>query len=148
MHDNIFVNESRVESLKKRAKRCNCKFCGSKLEVRRIIFSDYEDARFEIFCPECDRIEYGVEPEIYQSAVYLVDTLKFNHYAELSQNEQTRKMNIAKVCEIMAWVCKTLGFLSADGFKAAVNMDQVLLGENLILTDSELEDLKKYSHER
>lgn len=59
--------------LKKRTKRCVCKYCGGKLKLRRIIFSEYEDARIEIFCSQCDRIEFGVEPEISRSAEYFVE---------------------------------------------------------------------------
>ena len=132
------MKKDRIETLKGRMNRCNCKYCGSHLEIRRIIFSEFEDARVELFCPECDRIEYGVEPELYRSAAYFVDTLKFNHFPELSQNEQTRKMNIAKVCDIMTWVCKNLGFVSENGFKVPIEMNQVLLGENLTITEEEL----------
>ena len=139
MSDNVYMEKKRIDTLKGRVERCCCKQCGSKLELRRIVFSDFEEARIEVFCPECDRIEYGVEPEIYESATYFVDTLKFNHYPDLSQNEQTRKMNIAKVCDIMTWVCKNLGFLSENGFDVPVNMTKELLGESLILTDDELD---------
>lgn len=135
------MQEERVTSLKGRMKRCCCKFCGSKLELRRIVFSDFEEARIELFCPECDRIEYGVEPEIYQSAVYFVDTFRFNHYPELNQNEQTRKLNIAKICDIMSWGCKNLGFAEDDGFVVPVNMKAALLGETLILSEHELNEI-------
>lgn len=141
MSENIYLKQDRIKSLKGRMERCRCKFCGSPLELRRIVFSDYEDARIELFCPECDRIEYGVEPEIYQSAKYFVDTFQFNHFPELSQNEQTHKMNIAKVCDIMSWVCKNLGFAGEDGFVVPVNMQKALLGETLVLSESELNRL-------
>ena len=95
--------KSRLEIMKARAKRCVCKYCGGKLELRRIAFSDYGEARSELYCPVCQRIEFGTEPEIYQGATYFVDNLEFNHYPGLDDNEKTRRMNIAKVCEIMAW---------------------------------------------
>ena len=129
----------RVDVLKQRAGRCCCKFCGGKLVVRRIIFSEDEDARIELFCSQCDRIEYGVEPEIYQNAVHFVDCLKFNHYPDLDENEQTRRMNIAKVCEIMAWENKNLGFLNQDGFQVPLNMNENMLGECIVLTDKDLD---------
>lgn len=44
MHELYFGN-SRVEILKKRAERCRCKYCGRELRLKRITFSDYEDAR-------------------------------------------------------------------------------------------------------
>ena len=72
--------EDRVESLKKRTKRCVCKYCGSKLELRKIIYGDIENARVEIFCSECNRIEYGVEEEVYRVAKYFVEDMDFNAY--------------------------------------------------------------------
>ena len=101
--DFSFQAQGRVEMLKGRAKRCVCKYCGGRLRLKRIIFSDHEDARVEIYCDNCERIEYGVEQEIYQSARYFVDELKFNCYPNQDANESTRRMTIAKVCEIMAW---------------------------------------------
>ena len=139
MRDSVYKNKNRLLDLKERSARCKCKFCGSALELRRIVFSDFEEARIELFCPECDRIEYGVEPEIYQGAEYFVDALKFNHYPELSQNEQTRKMNIAKVCEIMNWMCRNFGFTSEHGFAVPISVNNTLLGEALVLTDDELD---------
>lgn len=141
MAENIYMKKNRVEALKYRAEHCCCKYCGSPLELRRIVFSDFEDARIELFCTSCDRIEYGVEEEIYQSASYFVDTLKFNHFPELSQNEQTRKMNIAKVCDIMSWMCQNLGFANEHGFQVPIKMNRAILGETLILTEEELNEL-------
>ena len=105
-----YQSASRLEMLRQRVQRCVCKFCGQGLYLRRIIFSDYEDARVEIFCEHCGRIEFGVEREIYASARYFVEEMGFNYYPELDDNEQTRQMNIAKVCEIMAWENQNLGF--------------------------------------
>ena len=59
-----FKSEARLDMLKERTKRCVCKFCGNKLRLKRIIFSSYEEVRVEIFCEKCNRIEFGVEPEI------------------------------------------------------------------------------------
>lgn len=69
-----FQSKKRLDVLKKRAKRCVCKYCGGELKLRRIIFSSFEDARVEIFCKDCERIEYGVEPQIYQSAKFFVES--------------------------------------------------------------------------
>ena len=131
--------QSRMSELLERTKRCCCRYCGGALEVRRIIFSDYEAAKIEIFCTQCDRIEYGVEPEIYQCAQYFVDDLDFDHYPELDRNEKTRKMNIAKAADIMTWCVKNLGFLDSGGFKAPLNMVENLLGQALIVNDNELD---------
>lgn len=137
-----FTDKDRVKKLKDRAKRCVCKYCGAHLEIRRIIFSEYEDARVEIFCPECDRIEFGVEPEIYQSARNFVEELEFNCFPDFDENEQTKKMSIAKVCEIMAWENRQMGFLSEDGFNVPVSMNQNIIGETLIIDEDQLVQLE------
>ena len=135
---NAYLDESRIQMLKKRSNRCVCRFCGEPLEIRKIIFCDYEEARLEIFCSHCDRIEFGVEPEIYISAKYFVDTMEFNYFNQLEENEQTRKMTIAKVCDIMAWENKTLGFLNNDGFIVPLSIDLETVGEVLTFTDKDL----------
>lgn len=135
---NRYQAEGRVEELKGRAKRCCCKYCGGKLELRRIIFSDDEDARIELFCSQCDRIEYGVEPEIYNNAVQFVDRLKFNIYADLDDNEKTRRMNIAKVCEIMAWGDKNLGILDGNGFNVPVKNCAEVSDDSVVFTKAML----------
>ena len=136
--DFSFQAQGRVEMLKGWAKRCVCKYCGGRLRLKRIIFSDHEDARVEIYCDNCERIEYGVEQEIYQSARYFVDELKFNCYPNQDANESTRRMTIAKVCEIMAWENKNLGLLDRDGFRVPLEVNGNILGECIILTDEDL----------
>lgn len=131
---------SRIETLKERTKRCVCKYCGEPLRLRRIIFSDFEEARVEIFCDNCDMIEYGVEPEIYRNAKYFVEVLGFNCYPYFDENERTKRMNIAKVCEIMTWGDKNLGILSDDGFQVPIKIDHSMIGEMLFLTDQELDE--------
>ena len=131
-------NETRVEELKRRAKRCRCKYCGNHLDLRRIVYGEVEDARVELFCKHCDRIEYGVEEEIYLAAEYFVDEIGFNAYGDLDDNEKTRGMNVAKVCEIIAWGYKNLGHLDRNGFTVPVNVDKTLIGERLILDDADL----------
>ena len=136
--DFSFQAQGRVDMLKGRAKRCVCKYCGGRLRLKRIIFSDHEDARVEIYCDNCERIEYGVEQEIYQSARYFVGELKFNCYPNQDANESTRRMTIAKVCEIMAWENKNLGLLDRDGFRVPLEVNGNILGECIILTDEDL----------
>lgn len=133
-----FKSERRLDALKKRARRCRCKYCGGKLELRRIIFSDYEDARIEIFCSSCDRIEFGVEPEVYESARYFVDNSNFNCYPDLDENEKTRQMTTAKVCEIMDWQNKNLGFADENGFKVPLEIDENVVGECVVFSDADL----------
>ena len=136
--DFSFQAAGRVEMLKGRAKRCVCKYCGGRLRIKRIIFSEHEDARVEIYCDSCQRIEYGVEQEIYQSARYFVDELKFNCYPNQDDNASTRRMTIAKVCEIMAWENKNLGLLDRDGFRVPLEVNGNILGECIILSDEDL----------
>ena len=131
--------KSRIEELKARTKRCCCKYCGGELEVKRIIYSEYENARIEIFCKNCERVEYGVEKEIYQSAEFFVEEMAFNHYPDLDDNQRRKQMNIAKVCEIMAWENRNMGFLDTDGFTVPVKMNPDVIGNCIVLDDAALE---------
>lgn len=135
-----FHSQKRFEMLKKRTKRCVCKYCGGRLKLRRIIFSEFEDARVEIFCSECNRIEFGVEKEIYQSAKFFVTNSKFNLYPDLDESVQTRQMTVSKICEIMAWENQNLGWLDADGFTVPLSMNENFLGECITLTDEDLQE--------
>jgi len=130
--------EKRIDMLKKRTKRCVCKYCGGRLKLRRIIFSDYEDARIEIFCNSCDRIEFGVECEIYASAKFFVENTNFNCYPDLDNNERTQQMTIAKVCEIMAWQDQNLGLMNTEGFIVPITINENFVGECITLTDEDL----------
>lgn len=51
-----------------------------------------------------------MEKEIYQSAEFFVEEMAFNHYPDLDDNQRRKQMNIAKVCEIMAWENRNMGF--------------------------------------
>lgn len=130
--------ESRISMLKERTNRCVCKYCGSPLELRRIIFHDIEEARVDIFCSECDRIEFGVEPEIYMSACNFFDNLEFDYYMNFDNNEKKREMNIAKVSEIMSWCCKNLGILNHNGFTISLDMLQYDKAECLVLSSEQI----------
>lgn len=103
------------DELKKRAERCCCKQCGGKLEIRLITYDQYGGAGEELFCPNCQRIEYGTEVEIYQAAEEMVDQMGFNYFPELEENERSRRLNIAKVCEILAWFCKKKNLINDQG---------------------------------
>ena len=133
--------KGRTEMLKARTKRCVCKYCGSRLRLKQLIFSEHDEARIEIFCKNCDRIEFGVEQEIYESAKYFVEQTEFNYYADLDDTEKTKRMNIAKVCEIMAWQDKMLGFLDKDGFAVPVQKT-AYMGECMLLSDTDLEEIE------
>lgn len=107
----------RSDDMKVREKRCCCKHCGGPLEIRVIIFNKYGGAGAELFCPSCEKIEFGTEPEIYQAAKTFVDELGFNHFNDLEENDRTYKLNIAKVCDILSWGCKNWGILGKKGMK-------------------------------
>lgn len=130
----------RIDLLRQRVKRCVCKYCGRKLQLRQIMFTNFEDARTEIFCSECDRIEFGVEKEIYNSAKFFVENSRFNCYPDLDDSENTKQMTIAKVCEIMAWENQNLGFLNSDGFTVPIHANENFIGECVTLSDDDLAD--------
>lgn len=130
-----------MQELKARVNRCKCSYCGSELILRRISYGNAEEGRLDIFCPSCNRIEYGVEPEIYQIAKYYVDEIGFDYYGELDVSILKDRMNMAKVCEIMQWCCKNLGLVDREGFLAEVNMDEALNGQDLLLSESFLNQI-------
>lgn len=132
-------NESlQVQALRTRVNRCKCSYCGSELILRRISYGNAEEGRLDLFCPSCNRIEYGVEPEIYQIAKYYIDEIGFDYYAELDESIRKTRMNMAKVCEMMQWCCKNLGLLNQDGFTTEVQMEAMRTGQDLLLRESYL----------
>lgn len=135
----LYWKESRVETLKARKKRCICKYCGGPLMIKRIMFSDIKDARIELYCDNCERIEYGIEPEIYQSACNFVDNLDVDFYSEVDSNGNKRQMNIAKVCEIMAWGYRNTGLLNADGFTVELKMNNDVWEECMVLENDQVD---------
>ena len=130
--------DDRLQELRGRVKRCCCTYCGGELVLRRITTGREDTGRVEIFCPNCDRIEFGAEKEIYQVAKYYTNTLKFDYYPELDDSERKRRMNCAKACEIIHWGCKNLGLLNQDGFTTALEIDTSVMGEDIILTADKL----------
>ena len=130
--------ESRTEMLQKRSERCVCKYCGGKLRIKSISFNEIVDGRTELYCDKCGRIEYGVEPEIYQNAKFYVEEFDYNCYPDLDYTEATKQMSIARVAEIMDWLTTNLGIVNADGFSVPIKMDKNRVSECLHLTDSDL----------
>lgn len=137
-----FYSKKRLDVLKKRTKRCVCKYCGGELKLKRIIFSSFEDARVEIFCKDCERIEYGVEPQIYQSAKFFVENTKFNCFPDLDDNDRTKQMTISKVCEIMSWQDKNFGILNENGFTIPLDFKENIVGECVTFTEDDLDDIE------
>ena len=80
-----------------------CKMCGSKLEVRMIIHNQYGGQGVDLYCPNCNRIEFGISPEIYKMASLFQEKFEFNYYTDMEENEQNRRLNIGKLCEIIQW---------------------------------------------
>lgn len=138
-----YHSKGRIKMLKERTTRCVCKYCGNRLRLKQLNFSDVDEARVEIFCNNCDRIEFGVEREIYESAKYFVEQTGFNYYQDLDDTEKTKRMNISKVCDIMAWQDKMLGFIDKNGFvypiKKTFYMDECLHVTDEMLNNDEIE---------
>ena len=138
-----YQSQKRIDILKDRVKRCVCKSCGSKLSLRQIDFNDFEESRIEIFCDHCDRLEFGIEAEIYTSAEFYVDEFKVNFYPDMGNNALTRRMNVAKICEILAWGLENMGYLEKAGFKVNPDMSAKMLGECVVLDDHAVAVLDK-----
>lgn len=136
--DELNKNMSRKDKLQARSTHCVCKYCGGELELRSIVFNEIVDNRIELYCSHCDRMEFGVERELYQNAKYFVEELDYNCFPDLDDTENTRQMSIAKVCEIMSWAVKNLGLLDDKGFCVPVKMKACMIGACLLLTDDDL----------
>ena len=141
--DFSYQNTKRLEMLKNRVERCVCKSCGGPLSLRQIDFNDFDEARIEIFCDHCDRLEFGIEPEIYASAQYYVDEFAVNFYPDLGENALTRKMSIANITEIMSWALQNMGYLNKNGFLVPPHLEEKILGECLVLNDQTVEVMAK-----
>ena len=133
----------RLQELRQRAARCRCRYCGSPLTLRKITYAAYDEAKIELYCEYCNRIESGVEPDIYKIASYYVDEMKYNHYPNLDNSVRKRRMNAALVCDILNWGFKNSGLLNKDGFNVPLNLDDDIMGEAFSIPDSYLESLRK-----
>ncbi len=133
------ADAKRLEELKIRTKNCCCRYCGGQLKLRRILYGPVEKGRVEIFCSDCDRIEYGTNKEIYLIASYFVDEFHFNYFPENDDSLKTTQMNVAKVSDIIAWGLKNLDILSSEGFKVPVSIAGTILGEDVVLYDADLD---------
>lgn len=136
--DARFYSENRLRILKGRAGRCLCKYCGGGLEIRQIVFNSCAEARLEIFCTDCDRIEYGVEPQIYEQAAYFVDELRFKQADFGGDDEKSRRMQIAKVCDILAWGARHWGILNDEGWTIDLPQSEKRFPYGVILEDDDL----------
>ena len=131
----------RLDVLKKRRKHCVCKYCGHKLQIKQIVFSDLDDARTELFCPNCQKLDYGVEKIIYDNARYYVEENHFNMFPDLDDNQMSQRMTIAKTAEIMTWICQHTGVLDDNGFTIDIKDDEVIPQNQLDMTSDEVEEI-------
>lgn len=133
----------RIAELRKRTNRCVCRYCGGNLSLRKITYAAYDEAKIEIYCEKCDRIEYGTEPLIYRMAEYYADEIKFDYYPNFDENTRKRRMNVATICDIMQWGFKNSGMLTEDGFTVDLQVDPSVLGEVTALSESELKKINE-----
>lgn len=132
----------RIAELRKRASRCVCRYCGEKLSLRKITYAAYDEAKIEVYCEKCARIEYGVEPEIYKVSEYFVDEIGYDHYPSIDPSVRKKRMNIAVICDILSWGFKNTGLLDKDGFKTPLDLNAGVLGEALFISDTALTAMK------
>ena len=133
----------RLQMLRQRAARCVCRYCGNPLSLRKITYAAYDEAKIEIFCERCGRIEFGTEPEIYQVAQYFIDEIQYDHYPNLDESVRKRRMNIAMICDILNWGFKNTGLLQAEGFTCSIALDEDTLTEAFAISESDLAQLDK-----
>lgn len=130
----------RIERLRNRSNRCICRFCGGKLSMRKITYAAYDEAKIEMYCSHCDRMEYGVEPIIYKMAEYYAEEIQFDYYPEMDESESKHRMNISTLCDIMNWALKNTGLLEESGFTVPIGVNPEILGEASIYSRDELKD--------
>lgn len=132
---------SRTELLKQRKKHCVCKYCGNELNIERLTFSNDNDARVELVCSNCQRIDYGVEKEIYLCAKYYFDEIGFNYFQSSQDSKNIAEMNIAKIAEVITWGLTHLGYLENAGFVYSPQINPLTLSEALNISASNLQQL-------
>lgn len=135
------MDTPRVIELRKRARRCKCKYCGGNLRLKQIVYGKTIEPRIEIFCENCKRIEYGIEPEIYEMAKYYVDEFSFDCYPELDDSISKERMNVAKVAEIIYWGMNGVGYADMGGFIYPIKIDKKMVGESIEFDMDELAEL-------
>ena len=124
--------------LKERLSHCCCRYCGGELILKSISAGKKDEGRIEIFCDNCNRIEYGVEQDVYKISEYFVDEMQFDYFNDLEEQTMKHRMNVAKVCDIIMWGLDNLGYTSNTGLKYPVEIGDLILGEDIIFTDSDL----------
>lgn len=133
--DKIGGRSERVSRLQKRLKRCVCKSCGGSLILKKMTYGKIEEGRIEIFCPKCNRIEYGVEEDVYRVAKYFVNVMEWDYFSDVENGEKKERMNVRKASEIINWSLEALGMIGDEGFRYPVKIGRELLGEELLLNE-------------
>lgn len=133
------LQEGRIGMLDRRKKRCVCRYCGGALELRRVMFHDIDEARTEIYCQACNKIEFGTESEIYKIAKYFTEEFDFSFQIDDGDDEKNKRYVIAKLCDILAWGLKNLNYMNDEGFLVKPELQLNFLQECLCLKDCDLE---------
>lgn len=101
----------------RRMEQCCCRMCGSPIQPKLIVYDRYGGHGIELYCEKCQKIEYGTEPEIYNLARDFVDSFEFNYFPDMEENRRSEQLNVAKICEIFAWLLEEIGLLGENGIK-------------------------------
>jgi len=133
----------RIKKLSVRTSHCICKYCGNHLSLRKLTYAAYDEAKIDIYCETCGRMENGTEPLIYKMAAYFVDDMQFDYYPELDPSATKRRMNIAVVCDIITWGFKNAGLIDDTGFTIALDVDTNILGEATLFSKTQLSAMRK-----
>lgn len=133
----------RVEHLKERAKDCCCSYCGGDLAVRRILYQTTAEYRIELYCDNCEKIEYGVPRALYDSAKAAIERLGFNYYPETEEGVTRNQMNIAKLSTLTAWQLRYLGMIDDERLKDAAEGSTQSMDTNTIVSEGDLDELLK-----
>ena len=67
--------------------------------------------------------------------------MRFDHYPNMDESVQKRRMNISVICDIVYWSLKNMNLLDADGFQISLNMNLESLGETFRISKKELNSL-------
>lgn len=105
------------EKMLARSERCVCSGCGSRLELHMVIFNQYGGQGIELYCPKCQKIEFGVEAEIYKFAKEFVESYEFNYFPDMAEGEKSTEMNISKIGQILSWFLDRTGVLDEQGLE-------------------------------
>lgn len=105
------------DELLKRIEHCVCRHCGGKLTTSLVIYDIYGGAGEDLYCPHCQKTEFGVEKAVYDLAQYFVENFQFNYFYDMEENETNFGLNVAKVADMMSWFLKNINLLDENGLK-------------------------------